>query len=120
MGFLDNLVGRLTGGGSPSGNLSALAPALMEMLQNHPGGLGGLAKRFEGQGLGNLVASWIGSGANLPISVEQLESALGSETLRHMGDRAGIPVDQVGPALTQLLPHIVDHLTPDGVIPDSQ
>ena len=120
MGFLDDILGRMTSGSSPSGNLSALSPVLMDMLRNHPGGLAGLVQRFESQGLGHLISSWIGPGANLPISVDQLQSVLGSDALKSMGARAGIPADQVAPALTQLLPHMVDHLTPSGEIPGSR
>jgi uncharacterized protein YidB (DUF937 family) len=117
MGFLDDLLGKLTGGGSaPSGNLAALAPVVMEMLQNHPGGLDGLVKSFENQGLGNLISSWIGTGQKLPVSTDQLQNVLGSDTIRNLAAKAGIPADQAGSALSQLLPQLVDQATPNGKI----
>ena len=119
MGFLDDIIGKVTGGGT-SGCLSALAPAVFDMLQNHPGGLSGLASSFESQGLGHIISSWIGSGQNLPISTDQLQSVLGSDTLKNLAQRAGIPPDQIGDSLSQILPHMVDSMTPDGKIPNSQ
>lgn len=56
MGFLDDIIGKVTGGGT-SGTLSALAPAVLDLLQNHPGGLSGLAGRFESEGLGHIISS---------------------------------------------------------------
>jgi uncharacterized protein YidB (DUF937 family) len=119
MGFLDDIIGKVTGGGT-SGGLSALAPAVLDMLQNHPGGLGGLLSSFQSQGLGHIISSWIGTGENLPISADQLQRVLGSDTLKNLAARAGIPPEQIGASLSQLLPHMVDNMTPDGKIPDGQ
>jgi uncharacterized protein YidB (DUF937 family) len=118
MGFLDEMLGKLTGGGSPSGNLSALAPLVMEMLQSHPGGIRRLEQSFKRAGLGHLISSWVGPSSNLPVSADQVQKVLGGDVLEDMAVRAGVPSDQVAPALTQLLPHMVDHLTPAGKIPD--
>ncbi len=119
MGFLDDIIGKVTGGGT-SGSLSALAPAVLDMLENHRGGLGGLVNSFQSQGLGHIISSWIGTGQNLPISADQLQNVLGSDTLHHLATRSGIPPDQIGDSLSELLPHMVDSMTPDGRIPNSQ
>ena len=69
--------------------------------------------KFQQGGLGDVVQSWISTGPNLPISPEQLGQALGPDTLSQLG--AG-GQDLLGP-LSQLLPQVVDGLTPGGQLP---
>ena len=99
---------------------SGLATAVMEMLNNNQtGGLAGLAQSFQSNGLGNIVSSWISTGANLPISAEQIQSALGGDRIQQLAQSAGISAESVGSSLSTLLPTLVDRLTPTGSIQQS-
>jgi uncharacterized protein YidB (DUF937 family) len=64
-----------------------------------------------------VIQSWIGNGANLPISADQLTRVLGSPQVQQMAQQAGLNPQELSGALAQILPHIVDHLTPNGQIP---
>jgi len=78
--------------------------------------LGGLLDQLQKSGLGPQVTSWLGSGANLPISVDQLRQALGDDTIRQIATSFGIPVDQLLNQLSQNLPETVDKLSPNGTL----
>lgn len=89
------------------------------MLQSHGSavnGLGNLAQAFESGGLGHLFQSWVSNGQNLPVSAEQIQSALGnSGMLERIGQMAGgLQSSEVAQHLSTLLPQLVDHLTPNG------
>jgi uncharacterized protein YidB (DUF937 family) len=62
------------------------------------------------------VASWLGNGANLPVSVDQLRAALGDEHVRQLAASFGIPVDQLLAQLSQHLPAAVDQMSPNGTL----
>jgi uncharacterized protein YidB (DUF937 family) len=81
------------------------------------GGLSGLVKQFAGQGLGNIVNSWVGTGANLPISSDQVKKGLGANLINELASKSGLSADDVTSHLTKLLPQVVDKLTPNGTIP---
>ncbi|MBI4890206.1 MAG: DUF937 domain-containing protein [Acidobacteria bacterium] len=112
---LTDMIGGLMGGGEGGGK--SLIPAVLEMLNNQPGGLQGLAQAFQQKGLGEVAASWIGTGANLPISADQLQQVLGSGVLQSLGSKVGLQPDAVAPQLAELLPGLVDKLTPGGAMP---
>jgi len=81
-------------------------------------GLQGLVGAFEEQGLGNLIASWIGSGENLPISAAQLQSVLGSERIAGLAQQFGLSANDLSGQLANRLPELIDRLTPQGAIPE--
>jgi uncharacterized protein YidB (DUF937 family) len=92
-----------------------LVTALLGLLGNQQsGGLSGLVQLFEQQGLGHLIASWIGNGNNLPISAQQVESVLGNGRLAALAQEAGIPPEQASSMLASVLPGLISHLTPTG------
>ena len=117
MGLLDSLENMATTNllGKSS---SPLATSLLQMIQNQPGGLQGLVQSFHDKGLGGVVSSWVGTGQNLPISADQIQQVLGSGKLQQLAAQAGLSPDQAGSSIAQLLPTIVDKLTPNGQIPD--
>jgi outer membrane protein OmpA-like peptidoglycan-associated protein len=82
-----------------------------------PGGVGGFIDHLKGAGLGNLVSSWLGRTDAAPLSVPQVESALGKGTLDRIAQKLGLSRSVVGPALAYLVPKIIGFLTPDGRIP---
>ena len=101
-----NAVGAAAGGAGGLGSLAGL------------GGLGGLVNAFSQNGLGDLVGSWIGRGENLPVSGRQLAQVLGDDGIRHLAGRTGASQGEVTEALSQILPQVVDGLTPEGKVPE--
>lgn len=99
------------------GSSNPLATGLLQMINSQPGGLSGLLQSFHEKGLGGVAASWVGTGQNLPISADQLQNVLGSDQVKQLAAKAGISPDAAGAALTQLLPSLVDRLTPNGQMP---
>ncbi|MEN9911982.1 MAG: hypothetical protein RI956_426 [Pseudomonadota bacterium] len=89
-------------------------------------GLGGLLSTMAQNGMGNQAASWQGTGANLPINADQLTQILGSlgggtgaDILGKLAGSAGLKPSEAAGYLSELLPNLVDKLTPDGQIPDN-
>ncbi len=116
MGILDSLTKQVMG---TSGTQDLLLGALMNVLGNQQaGGLAGIVKQFSGKGLGNLVESWVGTGANLPVTPEQVERGLGKDTIAQIAKQAGIPTGDVTSQLVALLPQVIDKLTPGGKMPE--
>ena len=111
MSLLDNLAGAL------GGRNNNLVSSALELLQNHPGGLTGMMQSFRQGGLGDVISSWVGTGQNLPISADQIQRVLGSGVLQQFAERAGISTQDASSQLANLLPNIVDKLTPDGQVP---
>lgn len=117
MGLLDNLAGSLLGGNA--GTSSGVAKSVMEMIgSGQGGGLNGLVQAFQQNGLGKLVESWIGTGQNLPVSPAQIQQTLGPK-VQELAQQHGMSAESVSQALSQLLPGLVDHLTPNGQLPQS-
>ena len=126
MGLLDSVLGSVIGnlaGGRLGG--SAAADILMRvmggLLNQGGGGLGGglgaLLQRFQLGGLGEVAASWVGTGQNLPISAEQLQSVLGGDQIGALAQQAGLSQGDLMGQLAQMLPQVVDRLTPNGQLP---
>jgi uncharacterized protein YidB (DUF937 family) len=116
MGLLDGLESQVLG--SMSGGSNTLASSVLQMIQQQPGGLQGLVQTFHDKGLGAVVSSWVSSGPNSPISADQIHEVLGSDQVKALAARAGISPDVASSAIAQLLPGIVDKLTPNGSVPD--
>jgi uncharacterized protein YidB (DUF937 family) len=83
------------------------------------GGISGLQQMFQQKGLGGIVSSWIGTGQNLPISADQLQNILHGNALQDIAAKNGMDLGQLGSIFSQLLPNVVDKLTPNGQVPDS-
>ncbi len=115
MGLLDQLTGS---GTAPTAEATGLLPVIMQMLANREGGLLGLVQMFNNKGLGEIVSSWVSTGSNLPISADQVQHAFGSEQVQQLATQAGIPPDSARQQLAELLPRVIDQLTPDGTIPE--
>jgi uncharacterized protein YidB (DUF937 family) len=96
---------------------AAVLTQVIAMLQSRPGGISGLIQSFEQGGLGHVIQSWLGTGQNLPISPDQLRGVLGSDWVAHITQATGLSQAQVEQHVSALLPHIVDHLSPNGQLP---
>ena len=125
MGLLDELLGGVTGQGQPGNSNAAPAPAPQTALQgvvnllHNPqvGGIGGLLQMFEQHGMGQTAQGWVGQGANPGVSSNQLMQVLGPALMGQFASHLGVPQQQAGGILAQLLPHVVDHMTPNGQVP---
>lgn len=116
MGLLDSLLGAVTQRGT--GN--QLLDGIIAMVNDpQTGGLEGLLAKFQQSGMGNLADSWVSTGKNLPISADQVTQALGSDQLGSLAKGLGLSQGDVSSQLAQLLPDVVDKLTPNGQVPDA-
>ena len=119
MSIFDQLSSALGGAPGESGG-SAMLSGVMDMLNNHPGGVSGLVQSFEQNGLGNLMSSWIGTGENLPISADQVKTILGNERVAELAAKARISPDAASSRLAELLPNVINKLSPDGKLPEGR
>ena len=137
MGLLDQLAGQVLGslaggdgqqqgGGTGQALLLQLAMSLLQGQggvaaqggQLDLGGiLGGLVARFSEAGLAEQASSWVGTGQNLPVSAEQIGQVFGNSALGDMAAQLGMPSEQVAGHLANLLPQVIDGLTPNGQLP---
>lgn len=130
MGLLDTVLGAagaiLGGQQQPQqgslgnlGSLGALLPIVAGMLGNDSqhGGLGGLLDKFNQAGLGDAAKSWVGTGENTPISGDQLGQVLGNDTIADIASKLGLSHGDTAGSLAQMLPGIIDKLTPHGQAP---
>jgi uncharacterized protein YidB (DUF937 family) len=121
MGLLEGLAGKVFESlGLGSGGNAQLLNAVISMLTNKQAGeLSGMVGAFQQKGLGDLMSSWSSTGKNLPISPEQLRNGIGEERLRSLAQHAGVSEESASSQLSDLLPGLIDKLTPDGKLPDS-
>ena len=137
MGILDTIMSSL-GGGTGSGGASPIQGILGSLLGGGQanqagtqgtaapgggmggmaGGLQGLMSKFEGAGLGGIAQSWVGNGANQPVSPEQLHGVLGNDQVQAMSSQSGMAPQDFLSQLSQHLPNAVNAATPNGRLPD--
>lgn len=116
MGLLDQF------GGSLKNVVSSLAaaegPAVLSALlaKTNLGGLQGLVDQLQQAGLGDQVKSWLGNGANMKVTPEQIRAALSSDQVKQIAQHFGVPVDEALKMLADNLPGVVDQASPNGKI----
>lgn len=116
MGLLDSLFGKVLGGGKQQSNL---VNELMGLLNNQQiGGLSGLIEKLSSKGLGDVVNSWISTGKNMPVSPQQIQNALGPDAIGQIASKLGVNTDKASKQISNILPQIVDKLTPEGKMPE--
>ena len=108
MGLFDSVVGGLVGGGMAS---------VINNLIAEQGGIGGLVSKFQQGGLGEIAQSWVGTGRNAPVSAAQLQNVLGPDLVQQLAAKTGMSPQDLAHKLAQVLPDVVDKLTPEGIIP---
>jgi uncharacterized protein YidB (DUF937 family) len=120
MGLLDE-VGKMLSGGQSTGDAGAGGVAniavVVEHLMAQEGGLQGLLTKFQQGGLGDVVASWVGTGQNLPISADQISKVLSNTQIGELAAKLGVDPQQASTYLAQYLPELVSKLTPNGQVP---
>lgn len=129
MGLLDSLIGAATGGqqtanasgGAAGGALGGIDPqmliGLVGTLITNAGGLSGLLAKLQQGGLADAVQSWVGTGANQSVSADALGGALGPDLLSQLAQQMGGNQQQAAGTLADLLPTLIDQLTPQGQLP---
>ncbi len=114
MGILGDVLGKLTGGG----NTDQVVNVIGGLLQSKEfGGIDGLVQKFTKGGLGDIVSSWVSTGANLPITPEQIQKGLGPTQITRMAEQVGLSPEAMSKQLAKILPGVVDKLTPEGNVP---
>ena len=83
-------------------------------------GVGNTVQDFERSGQGEIARSWVGRGQNRPIEPEKLEAALGEDGIRDLMRQTGMERDELLATLSEHLPRVIDHLTPEGRLPTEQ
>lgn len=124
MGLLDSVLGSLMGGGTASPLQSVLTAILAGGGGGAGGGLGGglpgLIEQFNKAGLGQVVNSWVSNQQpNQPISPDALHQVFGQEQVNQWAQQTGMSQDNILGELAKMLPHAVDHMTPNGEVPSS-
>jgi len=115
MGLLD-IAKELLGGNQTSG-AGDMVGTVVQVLNGRAGGLDGVLQSLQKGGLGDAVNSWVGTGSNAPVTGGQLESVLGSGVVQDLASKLGISPADAASHLSELLPGIIDHLTPNGEVP---
>jgi uncharacterized protein YidB (DUF937 family) len=111
---LSAILGGLTGGsGRGQGNI--LLQLALSMLQRQ-GGLDNVLGKFREAGMADQADSWVGTGQNMNISPNQLEQVFGSSALSDIASKLGVSQDQAGSAMSQVMPELINQLTPQGQV----
>src|SRR5262245_20363139 len=115
-------------GGGMAGTVMALLPVILAMLNKRQGGgltpgagmggIGAMLEQFQRAGYGEQARSWVSTGLNVSISREILAQVFGRDGLAQIASQAGLSEQQASAGLTEVLPEVVDRLTPQGEVPD--
>lgn len=117
MSLFDSVMGAVNNHVQQQGGLGNVLGSLLAN-NGELGGLNGLVEKFSQAGLGDAVNSWIGTGANQAISGDQLSGALGSDVVAKIASQLGLEPSQLSGQLAQMLPGLIDKLTPNGTAPE--
>ena len=117
MGLFDTLenVAGLGGTGGQAGSTGApqaVIRAIIQMVQAQPDGIAGVIQKFESAGMGGAAKSWLSTGANQPVSPDQVHSALGDGPVGQVAQQLGVPPGEAAGHIAKFLPAILDHLSP--------
>lgn len=138
MSLLDSVLGSVLGAGgqqqqagaaagaSGLGGLIALVasnPQILQVITNmlgndgSQGGLGGLIAKFQRAGLGDAASSWVRTGENQAITGDEMSDALGESTMADLASKMGMNQGDAAGSLANMLPGLIDRLTPNGAVP---
>ena len=125
MGLLDSVIGAVVNsqggqGGAQGGGADLLGAVIGMLGNNNAGGLGGIAglvEKFQQTGLGDVAKSWVSTGQNMPVSPDQLGGVLGDDMIAGLSRQTGVNQGDLLGQLAQMLPQVVDKLTPNGQVP---
>ena len=111
-GGLGDILGGLMGGGQQQQQQGGAMGGMGGM-----GGLGSLLEAFQKNGMGDQVKSWVGTGENMPVSGEQVSTAFGHDQISQIAAKLGMSNSDVSGGLAQMLPQLINHVTPSGQVP---
>ncbi|ELZ5941203.1 YidB family protein [Providencia vermicola] len=111
MGLFDQLITMV------AGDKMSQFQSVIEWIDKQ-GGLAGVADKFNQQGLGEIVQSWIGNGENLPVSVNQLIQVFGNLDIQQLAQQVGFDSQETTELIAKYLPKLVNQATPEGVLPE--
>ena len=114
--MVKGLLGKVLGGGSSQNPLMDIVMGLITNPQS--GGLQGLIQTFKEKGLGDAMSSWISTEKNQPVSGDQIQNALGGNLIQQIAEKLGSSKSEVSGGLANLLPDMIDKLTPNGKLPE--
>ena len=115
---LGNIPGLSALTGSQGGLIKSLLPALLGSgVLSHLGGLSGIMSKLGGSPIAAQASSWVGTGPNEEVHPDQLEAALGTDTVASIAKEAGVSHDEAKSGLASLLPKLVNQVTPGGSLP---
>ncbi len=123
MGLLDSVLGAALGGqqGGQAQSAGGIDPqvlmGIVGALVNNAGGLSGILGKLQQGGLGEAAQSWVGTGANQPVSADALGGALGPDLMGMIASQLGGNQQQAAGTMADLLPGLIDKLTPQGQVP---
>jgi len=113
MGLFDSLASSMLG--KLGGEKGAIAQVAVDLF-NENGGLPGVLEKFKAAGFADEAASWVGKGANLQISAEQITQVLGSTTIQTAANKLGIDTSEISAKIAEYLPQVIDRMTPNGEV----
>ena len=121
LGGLDGVTGLGQGstgvGNKGSALLVLLLPLAMQWVQRN-GGLGGVLQRFQHNGYSQQAASWVSTGPNEVLEPQAVNEVVGADELSRLSQQLGVSQDEVSSGMAQILPEMVNRLTPQGGVPD--
>jgi uncharacterized protein YidB (DUF937 family) len=132
-GGLESVLGGMLGGGAPAGRptgipqgggalggrnalLALLLPLALQWIQRN-GGIGNVLQRVNQRGFGGQAASWIGTGQNEAMPLDAVHQVVGNDALAAMSQQLGVGEDEVAQGFAEILPEVVDRLSPAGEMP---
>lgn len=104
-------------GNKGSALLVLLLPLAMQWVQRN-GGLGGVLQRFQHNGYSQQAASWVSTGPNEVLEPQAVNEVVGADELSRLSQQLGVSQDEVSSGMAQILPEMVNRLTPQGGVPD--
>ncbi len=108
MGLFDGVLGGIVG--------AEMATVVNGLIERH-GGVEGVVNQLRTSGFGPTVNAWVNEGPNAPIAPHEVHQAFGEKTIAELAAEHGMTPEELTQKLSQVLPHAVDALTPDGSVP---
>ena len=127
MGMLSQRAGGAAGAPAGSGGFGGLGGMLSNLGASGGlggtggvggiGGLGALIEQFTNKGYGQHASSWVGTGPNEVLPPQAVSDVFGEEQVAQIAQQAGVSTDDARNGMSELLPVLVDHFTPEGKVP---
>jgi uncharacterized protein YidB (DUF937 family) len=108
-------LGTKAGGMDLAALVAVLGPLVAKLVKG--GGLSKMVQGAQASGLSAQADSWVGTGANEPVSGPEVRGVVGDDAVRELAREAGISEDEAANVLAQVVPQVVNGLTPDGQLP---